>query len=233
MKLYRIKDWDEVYENHETRKLDNLRWIPSPNQHDGLGFRRMASQPDAADLLAAWTLIVQVSSKGPRRKRGSLERDNLPLTPGDLGMMTGFPEKIFIRAFAFFSDPKQAWLVFDEQEQTEQMPLIPDVAVESPGGYRQPTEIGKGREGKGRESREPRASAIPDDLWVETLKANEAYQGIDVPNQIAKCRMWCETNGASFSRRRIVNWLNKCERRIVLPTNLQTSRQAPDRPIMR
>src|SRR4051812_20432981 len=98
MSLYRIRDWESIYETAETRKLENLRWVPVPNKHDGLGFRRIAQHRSRSDLLAAWLLIVQVASKGRRGQRGSLSRDNRPLNAEDLALMTGFPAPMFEQA---------------------------------------------------------------------------------------------------------------------------------------
>ncbi len=51
-----------------------------------------------------------------------------------------------------------------------------------------------------------------DDSFAASLKSNPAYLGIDVDRETGKCRTWCETNGKVFSRRRLVNWLNRVER---------------------
>ena len=56
--IYRIKDWESLYETAETRKLENLRWAAIPNKHDGLGFRRVAQQRNRTELFAAWVLLV-------------------------------------------------------------------------------------------------------------------------------------------------------------------------------
>lgn len=53
---------------------------------------------------------------------------------------------------------------------------------------------------------------LPDDEWIASLGSDPAYKGVDVPREIAKCRVWCESNRKSFTRRRIVNWLNRCDR---------------------
>lgn len=59
----------------------------------------------------------------------------------------------------------------------------------------------------------PAAKLPADDAeWIQSLKSNPAFQGIDVPVQVAKCQLWCSTNGKSFSRRRVVNWLNRVEK---------------------
>ena len=53
-----------------------------------------------------------------------------------------------------------------------------------------------------------KSAAIPDDEWLASLAADEAYNGLNVPVVLAKCRRWCETARKPFSRKRIVNWLN-------------------------
>ncbi len=119
MKTYRVKDWDKHYETAETRKLVSLRWLPVPNKHDGLGYRRIAAQPNAAELFTAWILILQVASKGRGPdERGNLLRGQEALGAEDLAMMTGFPVAIFERALDFFSNPKQGWLLVHEDELT-------------------------------------------------------------------------------------------------------------------
>lgn len=54
-----------------------------------------------------------------------------------------------------------------------------------------------------------------DDTWLKDLEASQTYQGIDVRNELGKCRKWCAEHGVgSVSRRRLVNWLNRAERPI-------------------
>ena len=139
--LYRICDWDKFYETSETRKLENLRWTPIPNKHDGLGFRRLVAHPKKCELFAAWVLLIQVAARARRGYRGSIERDGQPLTADDLAVMTGFPERIFTYAFEFFAHPKQGWLtvVSGESARPPADSAIPP--GESPA-------VWKGREGR-------------------------------------------------------------------------------------
>jgi len=46
---------------------------------------------------------------------------------------------------------------------------------------------------------------------VQSLRADPAYKGIDVPREAAKCRVWCDANRKSLSKRRLVNWLNRAD----------------------
>ncbi len=48
--------------------------------------------------------------------------------------------------------------------------------------------------------------------WLETLKANPAYQHINVNAEMAKMRTWCDVNKKQPTRRRFVNWLNRIEK---------------------
>ena len=178
MTLYRIRDWDTTYETAETRKLEFLRWTPMPNKHDGLGFRRVASQRDRCELLAAWVLIVQIASKGRRGQRGVLARDCKALTAEDLELMTGFPAAIFSKALSFFSDPRQGWLVADapvgtpapEASASEQSGGSPSWPAQSPGAPADsparpadsPAEWKEGKEEKGTEGNVGAASSLED-----------------------------------------------------------------------
>lgn len=99
---YTIKDWDSHYENSRSRAVENLRWVCVPNRHDGEGYSIVMEQDNAAELFAAWVLILQVSSKC--RARGTLLReDGTPLTPKALAIKTRAPEKWFVDAFKFFT----------------------------------------------------------------------------------------------------------------------------------
>jgi len=60
----------------------------------------------------------------------------------------------------------------------------------------------------------PTAKAKPmsDDEWLAKLSADPAYAGIDVPMQHHKMRNWCDVNRKEPTRRRFVNWLNRCDK---------------------
>lgn len=179
-KLYSIKKWDEFYENAESRKIKNCRYILVPNKQDGTGFGRMASQKNRTDLFAAWILILQVASKcDPRGILAS--SDGIPVSPEDLEFKTRFPAKIFRDAFDFFSRPDIGWLEFSEISQLPgNLPVHPDdlpanqdsIRIEGKGIE------GKGTEGKGREqSRPDKPGRSPDfnNAWndfLETRKRN-------------------------------------------------------------
>jgi uncharacterized protein YdaU (DUF1376 family) len=54
--------------------------------------------------------------------------------------------------------------------------------------------------------------AQTDDEWLAKLSADPAYAGIDVQMQHHKMRNWCDVNRKEPTRRRFVNWLNRCDK---------------------
>lgn len=58
----------------------------------------------------------------------------------------------------------------------------------------------------------PMAEGLSLEDWLESLKTDVAYQGIDVQREYNKMVRWCETNRKEPTRRRFINWLNRCDR---------------------
>lgn len=120
---YQIRDWATRYENHDSKKLKKLAWVPVPNQHDGLAFRRLLSMPRGIEIFAAWNLILQVASKMP--VRGVLSVDGGSLDAVDLAAITGAPADLFSVALETLCSPKIAWI--------EKSPDAPGENPDAPG----------------------------------------------------------------------------------------------------
>lgn len=103
---YRIRNWDKHYENCETKRFKHLRWVPVPNQHDGKYWRRLWTLDRAAEIFAAFILMVELASKMP--ERGVLADEDGELSTGDMALKTGAPEDIFVYAIPILCDLK--WL---------------------------------------------------------------------------------------------------------------------------
>lgn len=58
-------------------------------------------------------------------------------------------------------------------------------------------------------SSNPKATQITE-LWLGELSGDPAYQGLSIPNELAKARRWCKTNHRECTCRFFVNWLNRC-----------------------
>ncbi len=69
--------------------------------------------------------------------------------------------------------------------------------------------------GSGAPSEKPKKSKpkpkLSDSEWIASLKADAAYQGIDVDREFAKMARWCGERKAQPTRRRFVNWLNRID----------------------
>jgi hypothetical protein len=64
-----------------------------------------------------------------------------------------------------------------------------------------------------------------DTQFLESLKANPAYKGIDIDRELGKCQAWCIANGKSPNKRRFVNWLNRADKPINVPAILKMVRK--------
>lgn len=66
--------------------------------------------------------------------------------------------------------------------------------------------------------RKAAVAAPTSDEWIAGLACHPAYMGIDVRLQFHKMTAWCAENKKPATRRRFVNWLNRCDRSISAPT---------------
>jgi hypothetical protein len=48
--------------------------------------------------------------------------------------------------------------------------------------------------------------------WIEELKTDPAYKGIDVEREHAKCVRWSKEHKVQPTRRRFINWLNRSDK---------------------
>ncbi len=92
--IYRIRGWDEHFENNRTRELKHLAWVPMPVKHDGDGYTELLDHRDGVAHFGAWCLIVEVAAKCD--PRGTLLRDGaVPHTEDTLARVTRAPAKVF------------------------------------------------------------------------------------------------------------------------------------------
>jgi len=144
---YRIKDWDRIFENSESRKLKNLNWVPMPNSWDGRGYIKVTKHKQAVSILAAWPLIVQIGSKCPHR--GLLAKVDGPLSAEDMADLTRMPVEVFARALDALTSPEIGWIeeIPCKSEILSVLGESPDASGELPGISRNVGPEGKGTEG--------------------------------------------------------------------------------------
>lgn len=112
MTIYRIKGWNDHYENNRTRDLKRMDWVPIPNRMDKASYVRLVSHTDGAAHLGAWLAIVEIASRCDTR--GTLIQDGIPLTPHDLAAISHLPAAI-IEAAMHRLCYEVGWLEIDPQ----------------------------------------------------------------------------------------------------------------------
>lgn len=216
MIIYRIANWDALFETAETRKLESLKWVPTPNKHDGLGFKRMAAEPDGCQLGGAWCAILQVASKGKKHERGMLIRDGQPLTAEDLALMVGYPKAVFERALEFFSGPRMGWIVAEEMSRpgeagndaaqagaTAACPATPPAEGRKEGT--EGIELKEGNEQDAQPSAAERAPGRFKKPTIEELNLHAATVGLPA-SEVEKFFNHYESNGWRVGRNPMKSW---------------------------
>lgn len=106
--VYRIKGWDDSFENNRTRQLKKLGWVPIPNDQSGDGYSTIMAEHDGVEIYGTWILLVQLASKG--NPRGTLMRSNgKPHDIDSIARITRIPHKTLERAIPFL-DNEIGWL---------------------------------------------------------------------------------------------------------------------------
>ena len=194
--LYSIRDWNEHFEVSQTRKVENVRWVPVPVRHDGLRFRRLMAMPAGLEVFGAWVLILQVAGKC--KVRGTLATDSgEPLTASDLAAMTGTTEKQMKQALQVLTSSPIKWVLESESNR-----------MESESNQMQ-LQDSRGEENRGEEgSSEPPAASEPPVMVFQTVGEShewslttghvtnlvEAFPALDVLAECRQARQWCESN---------------------------------------
>jgi hypothetical protein len=134
-KLYVIKDWEQRYETHESRrgKVKHLKWVALSNNMSSLQFKAMAERPDRYEIFSSWIIFLQLASQGPLEQRGRLERNGRPLTPEDIRILSGWTPEVIRKSLEYLTQPDVGWMeVIDVEDQglTEKSGDPPEVSGE-------------------------------------------------------------------------------------------------------
>lgn len=145
---YHVSGWADRYENNRSRKVKDLAWVPIPNKHDGESYSRLIAGKNAAEIFAAWILILQVASRC--HPRGSLVRsDGTPHSSESLSVKTRAPKTWFDRALPYLVEI--GWLKSEAYEQASLALDCHHAATTLPPDRRRGDEEGKGIEENGME----------------------------------------------------------------------------------
>jgi hypothetical protein len=114
LKVYKIRDWKDLFEKAEWRKLRNRWWVAIPVKHDGTGYRRVMAMKKGLEIFGAWVLIVQVASKC--RMPGTLADETGPLSARDIASKTGASEKQVTLALSVLTSSEIGWMTAEEYQ---------------------------------------------------------------------------------------------------------------------
>lgn len=240
MNLYKIRDWDRLFETAETKKLKSLRWVPTPNKHDGKSYRRISMMKCSCEIFTAWMLILQIASKC--HPRGTLIDGEKPITTEDMAIMTGFSESIFQKALPILSNGHIDWIECISFGSNIESAGTPAESAGIAGSS--PAEGREGMEGKEEiavsASPQQPTSALDVKLPSRTIKmADEEflvklrglYPHLDVQTEINKMTAWLLTpkaRGRRMTRQFVVGWLNRIDTPIVQTKQPKTYESTAD-----
>ena len=74
MNLYRIRNWQDLYENNRTRELKNIKWIPFPIKLSGDGYCQIMEQKNGPAIFGTFIALVEMSAQC--EPRGTLIRSS-------------------------------------------------------------------------------------------------------------------------------------------------------------
>lgn len=75
--VYRIKNWDQIYENNRTRELKTLLWLALPIKLNGDGYTMIMEEHNGQKgpaIFGAWIALVEIAANC--NPRGTLIRSN-------------------------------------------------------------------------------------------------------------------------------------------------------------
>lgn len=202
MKLYRVNEWDEHYENNKSRERIECSYVCVPNSQGGLGFSRIMAQRDGAAIYGIWCLILGAASRQRRvqgkGREGWLTDDGhqtgTPWTAIDLALLWRRDAKEIERALDFLSSPAIGWLSVIESN---------DSTIVTPDGHQAGTQRAQGVLERKKERIEEKApltlpASLDTPAFRETWATWEAHRKSlrkpltpqAIKGQIADCEKW-------------------------------------------
>ena len=119
--IYRIRAWDTTFETAQSRRVETLRWMPIPIDHDGDGYTELTEMKDAASHYGCWIATATVAARC--NPRGVLiRRDGRPHTPQTIARITRLGVRAMRSAWEAFIS--LGWLELDSRYETSPSTLL-------------------------------------------------------------------------------------------------------------
>lgn len=108
---WRIRGWNEIYEDHNSRKLKRLPWYREPSSNDSYAYAALIHREDGPAIYGVWSMLKKVAATAPHPNRGFLLRgQNQPHTTKTLAILTRMPEDLIKTAIGALLDPEIGWI---------------------------------------------------------------------------------------------------------------------------
>jgi hypothetical protein len=122
MIIYRIANWAGCFEVAQSKKCDNMRWVPVPYSPTSYGFCAIMDRPDGAEIYGIFIMLVMEASQS--RVRGELTRgkNETPHDSRSLSLKLRAKEKAMKSALQVLSSEEIGWIeaeVITDKEQDE------------------------------------------------------------------------------------------------------------------
>jgi hypothetical protein len=118
---YQVKGWDDHFESAKSRQFKTRNQVYLPNKH-GLGYRRLISSKNGEAMFGAWVAMCQVLSRQSAPRAGWITDDGtqggIPLTAGDVAMLTGYSESVVEQMLVCCASQAVAWLSVNDVKDT-------------------------------------------------------------------------------------------------------------------
>ena len=88
--MYKIIDWDVHFENSQSRRYSNVKWVAMPNKR-GFGYTKILKQPNGEAIFGCWCAIVELASTC--NPRGELQSNGVEYSIEDISDLTGYTKK--------------------------------------------------------------------------------------------------------------------------------------------
>lgn len=229
--LYRIRDWDEHYENARTRQYKTLGFVTMPNRYDSDKMLDLLEHDDGLAVFGCFVLLVEVASKC--EPRGDLMRDSKrPHDAQSLSRLLRVDTKAITRTLEVLSNEPFTWFEAAVYMPCTEPPCT--AAVQDAYRSRQKMDAELNRIEMNRSCAELPAFAEnstpnkPTVIWIPLVGNNGehgitqamvdewkvAYPAVDILAELRKIRTWCLANPANCKTKRGVarfvnGWLSR------------------------
>lgn len=111
--LYKIRNWDEIYENNRTREMKLMQWIPLPIKLSGSGYSYMMTTKEGPAIFGCFIAILELA--GRCEPRGTLLRGaGIPHSSRSIAAVIRQPEKLVEMTLVLCTSEMCDWFVAEE-----------------------------------------------------------------------------------------------------------------------